>query len=147
MILTFTKILSQLLFFSPYILQPTRPISKTLIDNIFLNTIEYVSYSGNITIQLADHLFQFVLLEGFFHDAQTKNHNIKERNFKYFNERKLLKAIHNINIDDVLCLDYKDPNISIENFYHNINYILDEFAPVKTLNKNDIRSGLYKVKL
>ena len=56
-------------FFSPYILQPTRPISKTLIDNIFLNTIEYVSYSGNITIQLADHLFQFVLLQGFFHDA------------------------------------------------------------------------------
>ena len=92
-------------FFSPYILQPIRPISKTHIDNIFLNTIEYVSYSGNITIQLADHLFQFVLLEGFFHDAQTKNHNIKERNFKHFNEREFLEAIHNINIDDVLCLD------------------------------------------
>ena len=30
-------------FFSPYILQPTRPISKTRIDNIFLNTIGYVS--------------------------------------------------------------------------------------------------------
>ena len=69
--------------FSPYIPQPTRPISKTLIDNIFLNTIEYVSYSGNITIQLVDHLFQFVLLEGFFRDArQTNKHNIKERNFK-----------------------------------------------------------------
>ena len=25
-------------FFSPYILQPTQPISKTLIDNIFLNS-------------------------------------------------------------------------------------------------------------
>ena len=35
----------------------------------------------------------------------------------------------------VLCLDYKDPNISIENFYNNINYILDEFAPS---NKTDI---------
>ena len=126
-------------FFSPYILQPTRPISKTLVDNIFLNTIEYVSYSGNITIQLADHLFQCVLLEGFFHDAQTKNHDIKERNFKHFNEREFLEAIHNINIDDVLCLDYKDPNISIENFYNNVNYILDEFAPFKKLNKNDIK--------
>ena len=80
-------------FFLPYILQPTRPISKTLIDNIFLNTIEYLSYSGNITIQLADHLFQFVLLEGFFRDAQTKNHNIKERNLKIFNEREFLEAI------------------------------------------------------
>ena len=82
--LTFIKILSH--FFSPCILQPTRHISKTLIDNIFLSTIEYVSYSGNITIQLADHL-QCVLLEGFFHDALTKNNNIKERNFKHFNER------------------------------------------------------------
>ena len=98
----------------PHILKHTRPISKTLINNIFLNTIEYVSYSGNITIQLADHLFQFVLLEGFFCDAQTKNHTIKERNFKNFNEREFL-AIKNINIDDVLCLGYEDPNISIEN--------------------------------
>ena len=121
-------------FFSPYILQPTRTISKTLVDNIFLNTIGYISYSGNITIQLADHLFQFV-----FHDAQTKNHNIKERNFKHFNEREFLEAIHNINIDDVLCLDYKDPNISIENFYNIINYILDEFASFKKLYKNDIK--------
>ena len=50
-----------------------------------------------------------------------------------------MEAIHNINIDDVLCLDYKDPNISIENFYNNINYILDEFAPFQKLNKNDIK--------
>ena len=47
-------------FFSPYILQPI-----SIIDNIVLNTIEYVSYSGNITIQLVDHLFQFILLQGF----------------------------------------------------------------------------------
>jgi len=56
-------------FFAPYILQPSRPISKTLIDNIFMNTIEYESFSGNLTIQLADHLFQFVILEGFFFDT------------------------------------------------------------------------------
>ena len=45
-----------------------------------LNTIEYVSYSGNITIQLADHLFQFVLLEGFFHDAHQTNQVTKKMN-------------------------------------------------------------------
>ena len=73
-------------FFAPYILQPTRPQSKTLIDNIFLNTMEYCSYSGNITIQLSDHLFQFVLLEGYFHDIKPKKVIIKERNYKHFNE-------------------------------------------------------------
>ena len=98
-----------------------------------------VSHSGNITIQLADHLFQFVLLQGFFHNAQTKDHNFKERNYKNFNEREFLEAIQNINIDDVLCLDYNDPNFSIDNFYNNINYILDEFAPFKKLNKGQIK--------
>ena len=53
------------IFFAPYIIQPSRPISKTLIDNIFLNTIDYNSFSGNLTIQLSDHLFQFAILEAF----------------------------------------------------------------------------------
>ena len=43
-------------FFAPYIMQPTRLMSKTLIDNIFINSIDYISFSGNITIQLSDHL-------------------------------------------------------------------------------------------
>ena len=42
--------------FAPFILQPTRPNTKTLIDNIFLNTIDYNTYSGNLYMQLADHL-------------------------------------------------------------------------------------------
>ena len=41
-------------FFAPYIFQPTRPISKSLIDNIFMNTIEFSSNFGNITIRLSD---------------------------------------------------------------------------------------------
>ena len=71
-------------FFAPYIIQPTRPASSTLIDNIFLNTVDYSSYSGNLTIQLSDHLFQFVTLEGFFKEMVPKKLNLKERNFKHF---------------------------------------------------------------
>ena len=51
--------------YNPLILQPTRLESKTLIDNIFLNSLEYNTFSGNLTIQLADHAFQFVIMEGF----------------------------------------------------------------------------------
>ena len=53
-------------YFAPYILQPTRLQSKTLINNIFLNTIEYPSISGNREIQISDHLIKFVILENFF---------------------------------------------------------------------------------
>ena len=46
--------------------------------------MEYCSYSGNITIQLSDHLFQFVLF---------------------------LETAQNLNIEEILCLSDKDPNV------------------------------------
>ena len=88
-------------FFAPFILQPTRPISKSLIDNIFINTLEYSTFSRNLTIQLADHFFQFVILEGFFYDSQPIKHNIKERNFKSFNEREFKESLHSLDIDKI----------------------------------------------
>ena len=65
-----------LIFFAPYIMQPTRFAFQSLIDNIFINSIEYMSYSGNLTIQLSDHLLRFVLLEGFFKEVLPKKINI-----------------------------------------------------------------------
>ena len=38
-------------FFSPYILQPTRLQSKSLIDNILFNSLEYQSNSGNLLLK------------------------------------------------------------------------------------------------
>ena len=50
---------------SALILQPTRVTkkSKTLIDNIFFNSLEFATISGNITHSISDHLIQFVILE------------------------------------------------------------------------------------
>ena len=71
-------------FFAPYILQPTRLIgSKTLIDNIFLNAIDFPASSGNLTIQLCALLIQFAILEGFFNDLTPRKLYPKERNFKH----------------------------------------------------------------
>ena len=64
MLMHFTIMTSH--FFASYILQPTRPESKTLIDNILINTVECPSHSDNLPIQISDHLLQFVILEGFF---------------------------------------------------------------------------------
>ena len=126
-------------FYSPFILQPTRPISKSLIDNIFLNTLEYKSTSGNITIQLSDHLFQFVILEGFFKDLPIPKLNIYQRNFKYFNEREFQGILNGINWDNILSLNASDPNLSMNNFYNQINILLDEVAPYKKLTKKEIK--------
>ena len=48
--------------FQPYILQPTRITdhSATIIDNIFFNSFEYFTVSGNIIYDLTDHLINFL---------------------------------------------------------------------------------------
>ena len=124
-------------FFAPYILQPTRPTSKTLIDNNFLNVIDFPAHSGNLTIQLSDRLFQFGILQGFFNDLDTRTLNLKERNFKNFNEREFTETINSINWEEILQLNNNDPNLSIENLYSQVNYYLDEFAPLKESQKKN----------
>ena len=64
-------------FFAPYIFQPTRliKISKILIDNIFLNSIEFETFSRNLTSQISDHLPQLLILKD-FHRKSTVTSNI-----------------------------------------------------------------------
>ena len=126
-------------FFAPYILQPTRPISKTLIDNIFLNAIDFPASSGNLTIQLSNHLFQFAILEGFFNALAPRKMNLRERNFKHFNEREFTETINSTNWAEILQLNRNHPNLSIENLYSQINFYLDEFAPYKRISKKEFK--------
>ena len=57
---------------SPQISIPSRitPRSKTLIDNIFSNSADESSISGNLSYSIPDHLAQFLIYPEF----KTKNH-------------------------------------------------------------------------
>ena len=92
-------------FCTPFILQPTRPSSKTLIDNIFLNSLDFKSYSGNLTILLSDHFMQFVLLEDFFKSQAPKKSKIVERDFRNFNDREFKETLSGIDWDTILQLE------------------------------------------
>ena len=125
-------------FCAPFILQPTRPSSGTLIDNIFINSIDFKSHSGNLTILLSDHFMQFVVLEGFFKNNPHIKNNIRERDFKNFNEREFKETLSGIGWESVLQLDANDPNLSLANFHEKINFLLDECAPFRKLSKKDL---------
>ena len=84
-------------FFAPYVLQPSRPISNTLIDNIFIN-------SDN------SNLFQFALLEGFFKDLFHKKVKLYERNLKNFVDREFNVALSKIHWDEILLINENDNN-------------------------------------
>ena len=60
--------------FLPYILQPTRLSDEnaTVIDNIYGNNFEQESISGNILIQFANHLSQFLSINREINKNQTK---------------------------------------------------------------------------
>ena len=56
-------------FFQPQILQPTRITdhSATLIDNIFFNSLEHFTISGNLAYDITDHLPNFLIFNKFNH--------------------------------------------------------------------------------
>ena len=69
-------------FFSPLILQLTRVTEKSnTLTDIFFNSFEFTTISGNITHSISDHLIHFVVLEDFIKPSSPCKSNNCERNF------------------------------------------------------------------
>ena len=85
--------------------------------------MEYPSYSGNLNIQLSDHLCQFGILKA-----------IKEI---LITLKKVNSLKHN-NSDwpSILSSAKNDPNILINNMHLHVSNLLDSFALFKKLTKN-----------
>ena len=124
-------------FFTPYIMNPTRLHSKTLIDNIFFNSLEYNSMSGNLLIEISDHLIQFLILEGFVKEKFIPEMNLYKRDFSNFHEKEFKEVVLNMDWVSICNLDKNDPNLSFNNFYNSITYQLDEFAPFKKVSRKE----------
>lgn len=123
--------------FRPLILQPTRITSKsaTLIDNIFINSMETFSDGGNITTSISDHFPQFCLLDMF--DQKEKTTQIKYgRNYKRFNQDEFKNELMGINWEDLFSDKNSDECCNI--FYNKITQLLDEMAPIHRLSKKEI---------
>ena len=125
-------------YLAPYVLQPTRPSSKTLIDNIFFNSLEFNSYSGNLTIDISDHLIQFVIFENFHKHIMKDKVNIYKRNFKNFNEDEFGKSLNGADWDYILKSDNQVDELW-NNFHNQVNFLLDEFAPMKKVTPKETK--------
>ena len=124
--------------YSPFVLQPSRLKSKTLIDNIYFNSLKYTSHSGNLLVQISDHLIQYLVLENFYQPSKIPKKVLYKRDFKNFNEWEFNEeVIHKINWDSVCELSLNDPNVSCKRFIDTINYHLDEYAPFRKLTKKE----------
>ena len=127
-------------FFTPYILQPTRLRSKTLIDNIFFNYLDYYSNSGNLLHEISDHLIQFLILEGFVKERTVPDNNLYKRDLRNFNEREFEEIVINgLDWDNIYDLERKDCNHSFKKFTDAVNFHLDEMAPYKKVTKKEFK--------
>ena len=81
-------------FFQPHILQPTRITdhSATLIDNIFLNSLEHLVISDNIVYDLTNHLPNFLNMNKF--TSLPQKVNLYKRDFSTFNSADLVDQRH-----------------------------------------------------
>ena len=68
-----------------------------------------------------------------------KKLNLKERNFKHFNEREFVETINSIPWGEILQLESNDPNVPLENLYSYVDNLLDEFAPYKKVSKKEFK--------
>ena len=75
--------------FQPYILQPTRITdhSETLIDNIFFNSLEHLTLSGNIVYDLTDHLPNFLIVKKY--SSLPNNLKIYKRDYSNLMHRSI----------------------------------------------------------
>jgi hypothetical protein len=125
-------------FYTPFILQPTRLRSKSLIDNIFLNSLDYHSTSGNLLYELSDHLTQFIILEGFLKERALPEKKLFRRG--PLNEREFEEiVIKGINWNEICMLQYGNASASFKSFYDTHTYYLDEMAPFHEVTLKEFR--------
>ena len=131
--------------FSPLILQPTRVTakSKTLIDNIFLNSFEFTIISGNIAHPIP---FDSVCYSGRFYKASSPcKFNTYKRNFKNFDRNKLREDFYKTDWDKFIHENDNNVNDAFNIFYKTLTEILDHHAPLIKITIKELWS--YNTKL
>ena len=129
-------------FFQPLILQPTRYIDNarpTLIDNIFINSINIKIKSGNLISKISDHMPNFAILD--LEIVKNRRDDVVKRNIKNLDEDKFLNDLKSTDfsfvINSVSTLEDK------YSFFHNkFLSIVDKHAPLEKLSKRQQKRKL-----
>ena len=108
---------------------------RKLVDNIFMNSVEFVTVSGNLLCQLADHLLQFLVLKDFRVSYMPKHEQIFKRNYRFFNNNEFKNEINQIEWKTLF--DSHDMNLCFEKFLHILTCVFDDHAPIKKLPKKE----------
>ncbi len=115
----------------PQILQPSRitETTSTIIDNIYTNNLTNDILSGNILVQISDHLLQFSSVNKNISRDKTTYY---KRDYNKFNEQSFLNdlSIQNWN-------NQNDANTMFNDFAWRLESCINRHAPLKKLSKKE----------
>ena len=123
-------------FYQPHILQPTRIINinkPTLIDNIFLHSIEFDTTSGNLTTPISDHLPNFI----FWHNVNVKVKKLSRgfyRDFKTFNPDEYVFDHRNAAVEENI-LSVEGANEQYNTFHELLTNNIQKHVPLKPISR------------
>ena len=126
--------------FVPHITCPTRitNTTSTLIDNIFSNSLNFMDgISGNLTINISDHLAQFLIIPEDCYKF-TKKHNLFKRDKKNFDRENFILDLPEINWVNIISIDKNHPNHSFNSSETKINSLIDTYLPLKKHTNKEI---------
>ena len=94
---------------------------KILIDNIFLNSFKFETFSGNLTSLISDHLPQIlILLKGFHRKSTVKNNSDYERNYRFFNGNEFKNVLKSIPLENILSKVNLSASSAIQQVFSNL---------------------------
>ena len=126
---------------TPKITIPTRLTvhSRTLSDNIFTNSVDENTISGNLECCISDHLAQFLIFPNQKVLQQNSKKNYK-RNYKNLDPKKFKEELQRINWNTALVNNNNDVNQSLESLLTITNSLPDKHAPMKQITKKQIKT-------
>ena len=125
-------------YFLPYILQPTRITdhSATLIDNIFYNSLDNSTISGNFVFDISDHLSNFLIIKKCYPDLH--NQYMFKRDYSKLDSNALTEDINAVNWQ-FLIPESTDIDNMFQTFYSNLEQIVDKHVPLKKVSKKELK--------
>ena len=94
--------------------------------------------SGNLTINISDHLAQFLIIPEEYYKF-TKKHNLLKRNYKNFDRDNFILDLLEINWVNIISVDKNDPNHSFNSFETKIYSLIDTYLPQKKITNKEIK--------
>ena len=114
-------------FFQPHIIQPSKIVTNhkpTLIDNIFLNSIEFNTFSGNLTSTITDHMPNFIFCQN-LNVRSSKGTKSVYRDYSNFNAHSYICDLRKVDLTNMTNAE-NDPDEKFNIFQDSLLNIINK---------------------